>query len=741
MLSTSHILQRSSSLLATLVASCWLVTHQGRAQTLETSFGVIRSFALSGDFERLSSLSFSPSQSNAVLLWSPKNPVVALASFDTLGNLSLRNYTLTTTFDDVRVIDLHGTKQPALLLLDRSKRSISFVSSVGGDTLVVASSLALPFEPDGVVIGDLNNDRREDILLYARNTPGIIPYLNRGKGQFAPAPTIAPDNPVSTLTLTHLNDDNVLDIVMYDWVKSEIHFLYGVGRARFFDQTVIPINGELKEMLFVDMNGDLLSDLVLWLSKPSSVQWREGNGLGDFVQRNTVEMVEPVKMGVADLNGDGWRDFLFLTKKPSLQTILVGGDEPLTDQIEHAVGVARDVLVSDLNGDGLKDALLVAPKQKLLLALMNAQTSVSLNDSLDYATGLQPVGCLIADVNGDRRNDILVLNSESSSMSVYLGRERGLVGQLSYALPPKPSTISLHSLRDSSARLAVSHSATRSLTFVTVDFRDHTSTTATIPDVGQLEVISEPTRDVGPVQFYCFTPPQPAEGPSLNVFQQLGSRTFIEQSFRLTIPDALLGAVATDITGDGFTDVAYVYRNAESGGFELATSLGDSASAFTPKVFQLELKETALQKSFLWSADFNNDGKRDLLLAFPQVAKMLKVALGNGDGTFQEPETIFQNVRLTNRQQLFLTDVDRDGTMDIVLNNADEQHICWLRGIGDGTFESFVPLVSSVGVSHFAVGDVNGDGMNDLVVTLQDEGILRIYNGTLVFKNVVKASY
>lgn len=741
MLSTSHILQRSSSLLATLVASAWLTTHHGRAQTLETSFGVIRSYGLSSDFERLSSLNFSPSQSNAVLLWSPKNPVVALASFDSLGNPSLRNYTLTTTFDDVRVIDLHGTKQPALLLLDRSKRSISFISSLGGDTLVVTSSLGLPFEPDGIAIGDLNNDRREDILLYARNTPGIIPYLNRRKGQFAPAPTIAPDNPISTLTLTHLNDDNVLDIVMYDWAKSEIHFLYGVGRARFFDQTVIPINGELKEMLFVDMNGDLLSDLVLWLSKPSSVQWREGNGLGDFVQRNTVEMVEPVKMGVADLNGDGWRDFLFLTKKLSLQAILVGGDEPLTDQIEHAVGFASDVIVSDLNGDGLKDALLVAPKQKLFLALMNAQTSVSLNDSLDYATGLQPVGCLIADVNGDRRNDILVLNSESSSMSVYIGRERGLLGQMSYALPPKPSAISLYSLRDSSARLAVSHSATRSLTFVTIDFRDHTSTTATIPDVGQLEVISEPTRDVGPVQFYCFTPPQPAEGPSLNVFQQISSRTFIEQSFRLTIPDALLGAVATDITGDGFADVAYVYRNAESGGFELATSLGDSASAFTPRVFQLELKETALQKSFLWSADFNNDGKRDLLLAFPQVAKMLKVALGNGNGTFQEPATILQNVRLADRQQLLLIDIDRDGTMDIVLNNADEQRIGWLRGIGDGTFEPFVPLVSSVGVSHFAVGDVNSDGLNDLAVTLQDQGILRIYNGTLVFRNVAKASY
>ncbi len=740
MFSTSHILRRCSSLLATLVAS-WLVTYQGRAQSLEASFGVVRSFTLSGDFERLTSLGFAPQQNNPVLLWSPKNPSVAIVSFDSLGNLSSQNYTITTTFDDVRLIDLHGTRQSALLLLDRSKKSISFISDLHGDTLIISSMIALPFELSGIAIGDLNNDRREDVLLYDRNTPGTVPYLNRGKGQFTPAPMIAPDNPISTLTLTHLNDDNVLDIVMYDWVKSEIHFLYGVGRARFIDQTIIPINGDLKEMIFVDVNGDLLSDLVLWLSKPSSVQWREGNGLGEFVQRNAVEITEPTKMSVTDLNGDGWRDFLFLTKKPSLQSLLVGGDDPLTDLNEHAVGSAQDVLVSDLNGDGLIDALVVVPKQKRLIALMNAQTTVSFNDSLDYATGLQPVGCLIADVNGDRQNDVLVLNSESSTMSVYLGRDRGLLGQMSYPLPPTPSAISLHSVSDSSARLIVSHSSTRSLTFVTIDFRDHTSVTATIPDVGQLGEISEPRRDIDPVQFYCFTPREMAEGPSLNVFQQLGSRTFIEQSFRLTIPDDLLGAVAADITGDGFTDVVYVYRNVESGGFELATSLGDSASAFTARVFQLELKETALQRAFLWSADFNKDGKTDLLLAFPRVAKMLKVALGNGDGTFQEPQTVLQNVRLTNRQHLSLIDVDRDGTTDIVLNNADDQSVGWLRGIGDGTFEPFVPLISSIGVSHFAVGDINGDGMNDLAVTLQDQGILRIYNGTLVFKNVVKASY
>src|SRR5215472_11792190 len=110
--------------------------------------------------------------------------------------------------------------------------------------------------------------------------------------------------------------------------------------------------------------------------------------------------------------------------------------------------------------------------------------------------------------------------------------------------------------------------------------------------------------------------------------------------------------------------------------------------------------------------DFNGDGKLDLAVS-NYGDNSLAVLLGNGDGTFQAPQTTPVG---TNPAQVVVGDFNGDGKLDLAVSSIANGTISVLLGKGDGTF--LPPLVTPAGPNpwYFAVGDFNGDGKLDLAV-------------------------
>jgi hypothetical protein len=121
-------------------------------------------------------------------------------------------------------------------------------------------------------------------------------------------------------------------------------------------------------------------------------------------------------------------------------------------------------------------------------------------------------------------------------------------------------------------------------------------------------------------------------------------------------------------------------------------------------------------------ADLNGDGTLDII-AGSQIGPNagVTVLLGNGGTSFQAP-AVYGATAFLQITAIAVGDLDGDGKPDVVVAaigaNNPGSHIFVLYGNGDGTLQAPVELATSWGNQGVAIGDVNRDGIPDLVFTV-----------------------
>ena len=173
-----------------------------------------------------------------------------------------------------------------------------------------------------------------------------------------------------------------------------------------------------------------------------------------------------------------------------------------------------------------------------------------------------------------------------------------------------------------------------------------------------------------------------------------------------THPQASTAIVVGDFNGDGIADLATVQQNA------LAILLGNGDGTFRvanpiPGLGQGIVGPQLLSVFPVAAADFNGDGKADLLVQDLNPNGNLYLLVGDGAGDFQTPVRIAPAATST-----VVGDFNGDGRADLVLASANGINL--LLGNGDGTFRA--PALISGGSGVLAVGDFNGDGKADLAI-------------------------
>ncbi|PYV49937.1 MAG: hypothetical protein DMG92_09440 [Acidobacteria bacterium] len=175
-----------------------------------------------------------------------------------------------------------------------------------------------------------------------------------------------------------------------------------------------------------------------------------------------------------------------------------------------------------------------------------------------------------------------------------------------------------------------------------------------------------------------------------------------------------------DFNRDGRLDLAIVDA---SGSLAVLLGNGDGTFQGPTRI------ATSNRAFFIAAADFNNDGKLDVVASSSVYPASLDILLGNGDGTFQLPTTIVKCGVICTATWVVagVADLNQDGNMDqLVVRNAHSGAfgasrpcggISTFLGNGDGSFGPAPGGSEIAGGSPVAIADFNGDGKLDIAVS------------------------
>lgn len=174
----------------------------------------------------------------------------------------------------------------------------------------------------------------------------------------------------------------------------------------------------------------------------------------------------------------------------------------------------------------------------------------------------------------------------------------------------------------------------------------------------------------------------------------------------LTLGESPQGVVLADFNGDEHLDAAV-----SSGRTKVYVLFGDGTGALTP---QPELTAAANFTSDIESADFNEDGHPDLVVASSDTSNPGKISvfLNSGTGTFTGP--VSYDTQVFTRG-FVIADLDGDDNLDIVVGTQNSSTIQRFFGDGLGAFTA-APNIALASPVSLIGGDFNEDGAIDLIV-------------------------
>ena len=205
-------------------------------------------------------------------------------------------------------------------------------------------------------------------------------------------------------------------------------------------------------------------------------------------------------------------------------------------------------------------------------------------------------------------------------------------------------------------------------------------------------------------------------GENLSILLSNGDGSFSPDPVRDTVPGTPLAIVVGDVDADGDLDLAVahsgtfhhpVYGNS-SGGLSLLLGAGTPYFAKPWRVF------ANYNSNIVDLKDLNRDNRLDVITTIqqPDGSTSVSYMLASADERFGLEPANFAAGYQPNR--VAVGDLNRDGHDDLVVTNEYSQDVSVMLGQGDATFSQFPSHPTGNRPTGQVAADFNGDGKIDL---------------------------
>jgi hypothetical protein len=656
--------------------------------------------------------------------------------------------------------------------------------------------VSIPVNKEVVSIdtGDFNGDGKPDLVFYG--TPAEIEILyNEGQGRFGNLKKISAGDGVeraSALTVGDLDQDGRDDIALL--AEHELAFVYQTATGTLTEPERVPHTADNPWLIrALDVDGDGAKDLVILDTagdQPIHIRFATPEKKLGPEQRFAVEV--PRAVGFGKMDEQPGSEILTIEGQSGRARVLTldrsGTDESNKRGLLAFFGLpqgserGRSLAVGDLDGDGRHDVVVTDPSNAQVWAyLQSGRTGLGAGQTFPSLVGARTVH--LADVDGDHKDEVYVLSEPEKQ----IGQSSFTKGRLSFPTPlpitGEPVGMDLADLDGDKTpeilyvartrpRSGVEAFELRALvrdksgTFRAYKWRDAESVALPalkgVPAaIESMDVNADNQPDL--LIFNDYEPPQlllgrkgeaprpfagglgpltgatlssisrmNLDGPALLVAQNTFARRIvldaeghwdIKDQYNSNRNSAMIqGAAALDTDGDGVKEIVLLDRTSKSLLF-----LSKKDGVYRPSG---TLLLGSLNFQGLHVADFDGDGRDDLLIAGSDRFGVLQTGQkGLRLKTIASYEARRNESRLSD---LAGGDVNGDGVPDVVFVDIGEQSLEIASFAGD---KELVPAThfrvferkiffrnngDMIEPRDLALGDVDGDGRTDIVTIVHD---------------------
>ncbi|CAF1427744.1 unnamed protein product [Adineta ricciae] len=596
--------------------------------------------------------------------------------------------------------------------------------------------------PKSIVIVDLNNDTRLDIIVANYNTSQISVFLGLNNDTFSIPVSFSTGSQTGpcSIAIGDFNNDNRLDIVVANYDIDSVDIYLGNGDGTFSNETISSLrdNPQPSAVDVGDLNKDGRLDIVFVSKSFGFMRIYFGNGDGQFSTNQlyfigSVTTSSPVWVRIADFNNDNRSDIAVVNRVAGTVGLFLATDNGnFTYRAVFSVGTGAGPnagAIADFNNDGRMDIVVNIYYNRAFEILLGQGDGTFISKASYSIDSLaRPSWTTIADWNNDNQLDIIVCSCDTNNIFVFYGYGDGTfhagrtysTGNNSCPLSSAAGDFNKDGLFDIVTGNANSGTIGVFLGFTYMNgIRKATYSTGSAAHpqaIGLDYLISNDTQlDVVLVNYGL---------SNVAILQGYPDGSFpVQKTFStgsLSFPTSI---AINDVNNDYCRDI--IVANSALGNIGIFYGYGNGSfrSQITYSASSYSLPQSVI------TDDFNNDAKVDIGVVYSgngSVLTMLKYRT-----------TIFtkQNEYFTGPQfyphAVAIGDFNNDGLSDFVTVNRGNQSISIFLGLSNGTFIGPTTYSASNGSPLYAivVGYFNNDAYLDIVVSQYSLSAISIFLG------------